>query len=106
MRYAFEVECTISIVNIFILVVLSLLFLKEMQISDHLTCLLRNLYAGHEATVNGLVQNWERDMSSLCIITLFFKLICRVIHVTCKLDKSQAQIKIFGRNTNNLRYGL
>ena len=40
--------------------------LKEMGIPDHLTCLLRNLYAGQEATVrtgwnNGLVQNWERS---------------------------------------------
>ena len=73
MRYAFEVVCTISIVNIFILVIFSLLFLKEMRISGHLTCLLRNLYAGQEATVNGLVQNWERGMSSLSIITPFFK---------------------------------
>ena len=50
--------------------------LKEMRISDHLTCLLRNLYAGQEATVriqtwnNGLVPNWERSTSRLYIITL------------------------------------
>ena len=46
--------------------------IKEMEIPDHLTCLLRNLYAGQEATVswnpiwtNGLVQNWERSTSRL-----------------------------------------
>ena len=47
--------------------------LKEMGIPDHLTCLLRNLYAGQEATVrskHGLVQNWEGSTSKLCIITL------------------------------------
>ena len=51
-------------------------FLKEMGILDHLTCFLRNLYAGQEATVttgrkNGLVPNWERSKSSLYIVTLF-----------------------------------
>ena len=49
--------------------------LKEMGIPDHLTCLLRNLYAGQEATVRTghgkrLVQNWERSMSRLYIVTL------------------------------------
>ena len=51
--------------------------LKEMGIPDRLTCLLRNLYAGQEATVrtghgtnNGLIPNWERSMSKLCIVTL------------------------------------
>ena len=54
------------------------LHLKEMGIPDHLTCLLRNLHAGQEATVeqdmeqrNGrLVQNWERNTSRLDIVTL------------------------------------
>ena len=48
-------------------------FLKEMGIPDHLTCLLRNLYARQEATVStrhGLVPNWERSMSWLYIVTL------------------------------------
>ena len=47
--------------------------LKEMGIPDHLTCLLRNLYASEEATVrnrHGLVPNWERSMSRLYIVTL------------------------------------
>ena len=43
--------------------------LKEMGISDYLTSLLRNLYAGQEATVRiGLVPNWERSILRLCII--------------------------------------
>ena len=45
--------------------------LKEMGIPDHLTCLLRNLYAGQEATVRKrLVPKWERSMSRLYIVTL------------------------------------
>ena len=46
--------------------------LQEMEIPDHLTCLLRNLYAGQEATVktNGLVPSWERSTSRLYIVTL------------------------------------
>ena len=48
---------------------------QEMGIPDHLTCLLRNLYAGQEASYNWtwnnrLVPNWERSMSSLYIVTL------------------------------------
>ena len=60
--------------------------LKEMEISNDLTCLLRNLYAGQEATVknwtlnNGLVQNQERSMSRPYIVTLLILLICRVHH--------------------------
>ena len=61
----------------------------------------RNLYADQEATdmEHRLVQNWEWSMSRLYIVTLFIELICRVHHV-----KSQAGIKIGGRNINNLRY--
>ena len=44
--------------------------LKEMGVPDHLTCLLRNLYAGQEATVRTLVSNRERSTSRLYIVTL------------------------------------
>ena len=52
-----------------------ILILKGMGIPDHLTCLLRNLYAGEEATVRTghgtrLVLSWERSMSRLYIVTL------------------------------------
>ena len=49
---------------------------SEIGIQDHLTCLLRNLYVGPETTVRTLrkqwtVQNWERSMTMLYIVTLF-----------------------------------
>ena len=75
-----------------------------MGISDHLTCLLRNLYAGLEATVrtkHGLVQNWERSMSRLCIVTW---LINFYAVRNARLEEPQAEIKISRRNINNLRY--
>ena len=80
-----------------------------MEISDHLTCLLRNLYAGQEATVrtrHGTMDfsNWERRMSRLYIVTLLVQLICRMHHAKCWLDVAQTEIKIVGRNINNLRY--
>ena len=81
-----------------------------MGIPDHLTCLLRNLYANQEATIriglwnNGLVQNWERSISRLYIVTLPIYLICRVHHAKCRLNKAQAGIKIARRNISNLTY--
>ena len=62
---------------------------KEMRIPDHLTCLLRNLHAGQEATVrtwnNREVPNQERSMSKLYIVTLLISIICRVHHAKCWL---------------------
>ena len=49
--------------------------LKDMGISDYLTCLLRNLYAGQDTTV---ITNRERSMSTWYIITLLIELICRI----------------------------
>ena len=63
--------------------------LKEMGIPNHLTCPLRNLYAGQGATVNKLdrdnrlVPNREKSMSRLYIVTLLIQLICRVHNATC-----------------------
>ena len=59
--------------------------LKQMGIPDHLTCLLRNLYAGQEATVRTghgtrLVPNRKRSTSGLYIFTLLILIICRVHH--------------------------
>ena len=60
---------------------------KEMGKPDHLTCLLRNLYAGQEAKVRmrhetmGVVLYWERSTSRLYIVTLLIELIFRVPHV-------------------------
>ena len=85
--------------------------LKEMGIPDHLTCLLRNLYAGQEATVttghrtnNRLVPNQERNTARLYTVTLPIWHICKYIMRNAELDEALAGIKIAGRNINNLRY--
>ena len=81
--------------------------LQEMGIPEHLTCLMRNLYAGQEAAVRtgrGLVPNQERSMSRLYIVTLLILVICRVHHEKHWADEAQAGIKIARRNINNLRY--
>ena len=83
--------------------------LKEMGISDHLTCLLRNLYAGQEATVrtgHGAADWFQRGKGvhqgcilSPCLFNLYAKYIMR----NAGLEEAQAGIKIAGRNINNLR---
>ena len=83
--------------------------LKEMGIPDHLTHLLRNLYAGQEATVrtvrsNRLIPNWERSLSRLYIATLLINLYAEYLMRNAGLEEAQAGIKIGGRNINNLRY--
>ena len=84
--------------------------LKEMGIPDHLTCLLRNLYAGQEAIVRtghgtkdwfqirkGVCQGW---ILSPCIFNLDAEYILR----NARMDEAQAGIKIARRNNNNFRY--
>ena len=84
--------------------------LKEMGVPDHLTCLLRNLYAGQEATVrtgHGTT-DWfqirkgvhQGCMLSHCLFNLYAEYIMR----NTVLDEAQAGIKIAGRNINYLRY--
>ena len=82
-----------------------------MGIPDHLTCLLKNLCAGQEATVrtghekNELIQNWERSTSRPYILSpCLFNLYAEYIIQNAGLYDSQAEIKIPGRNINNLRY--
>ena len=84
--------------------------LQEMGIPDHLTCLLRNIYAGQEATVR--TRHGKTDwfqigkggrqgcMSSPCLFNLYAEYIMR----NAGPDEAQAGIKIAGRNINNLRY--
>ena len=80
-----------------------------MRIPDHLTCFLRNLYAGQEATVrtgHGPT-NKERSTSRLYIVTLLictFTLSAEYIMGNARMDEAQVGIKIAGRNINNLRY--
>ena len=81
-----------------------------MEIPDHLTCLLRNLYAGQEATVrNGNeTTDWfevRKGVSHGCILSpCLFNLYAEYTMRNAGLDEAQAGIKIAGRNTNNLRY--
>ena len=81
-----------------------------MGISDHLTCLLRHLYAGQEATVrtgHGTI-DWfqiEKGVRQGCILlSCFFNLHTEYIMRNARLYETQAGIKIAGRNINNLRY--
>ena len=84
--------------------------LKEMGIPDHLTCLLRNLYAGQETTEPDKEQwmDWfqiGKRVHQDCILSLcLFKLYAEYIMWKAGLDEAQAGIKIAGRNINNLRY--
>ena len=84
--------------------------LKEMGIPDHLTCLLRNLYAGQEATVRTGrgTTDWfqigkgvcQGCILSPCLVNLYAEYSMR----NPGLEETQAGIKIAGRNINNLRY--
>ena len=84
--------------------------LKEMGIPDHLTCPLRNLYAGQEATVrtgHGTIdwfQIGKRSMARLYIVTLLIYLISKYTMRNVGLEEAQAGIKIARKNINNLRY--
>ena len=77
-----------------------------MGIPDHLTHLLRNLYAGQEATVG--TTDWfqiGKGVRQGCILSpCLFNLYAEYIMQNTKLDASQAGIKIAGRNINNLSY--
>ena len=84
--------------------------LKEMGILDHLTCLLRNLYAGQEATVrtgHGTT-DWFQIRKGVCqgciLPSCLFNFYAEYIMRNAGLDEAQAGIKIARRNINNLRY--
>ena len=84
--------------------------LKEMGILDHLTCLLRNLYAGQEATArtgHGTT-NWfpiGKGVRQGCILSpCLFNFYAEYIMRNAGLEEAQAGIKIAGRNIDNLRY--
>ena len=85
-------------------------FLQEKEIPDHLTCLLRNLYAGQEATVRTGYETmdwfqigkgvWQGSILSHCL----FNLHAEYIMQNTRLDEAQTGINIAGRNINNLGY--
>ena len=80
-----------------------------MGIPDHLTCFLRNLYAGQEATVRteygtmDWLQIWKRIHQGL-LSPCLFNLYAEYIMWNARLDEAQTEIKITRRNINNLRY--
>ena len=84
--------------------------LKEMGIRDHLTCLLRNLYAGQEATVRTGHEtiDWFKTGKGVrqgCTLSAcLFKFHAEYIMRDAGLDETQAGVKTAGRNINNLRY--
>ena len=84
--------------------------LKEMGIQDHQTCLLRNLYAGQEATVrtgHGTTDWFHigKGVRQGCILSsCLFNLYAEYIMRNAGLEEAQAGIKIAGRNISNLRY--
>ena len=83
--------------------------LKEMEIPDHLTCLLRNLYVGQEATLRighgttDLFQTGKAVRQGCILSPCLFSLYAEYIMQNTRLNEAQAGIKISGRNTNNLR---
>ena len=84
--------------------------LQEMGIPDHLTCLMRNLYAGQEATIR--IRHGTTDWFKIgkgvhhgCILSpCLFNLYAQYLMRNARLDEAQVGIKIAGRNVNNLRY--
>ena len=84
--------------------------LKEMGIPDHLTCLMRNLYSSQEAAVRTRhgTTDWfqiKKEVRQGCILSpCLFNLNAEHIMRNAALDEAQTEIKIAGRNINNLRY--
>ena len=84
--------------------------LKEMGIPDHLTCLLRNPYAGHETTVRighgttDCFQNGKGVCQGCIFSPCLFNFYAEYIMRNAGLEETQAGIKTAGRNLNNLRY--
>ena len=80
---------------------------QEMRIPDHLTCLLRNLYAGKEATIRTRdgIMDWFKIgkgvHQGLILLPGLFNLYAEYIIQNVSLDESQAKVKIFRRNINN-----
>ena len=84
--------------------------IQKIGIPDHLTCLLRNLYAGQEATVrtgHGTTDWFQirKGVHQGCVLSpCLFNVYAEYIMRNTGLDEAQAGIKIAGRNINNLRY--
>ena len=97
--------------NSYLIQVVILKILKEIGIPDHLTCFLRNLYTGKEATVRTVhgTTDWFQIGKKVCqgciLSPCLFNLYAEYIMRNAGLEEAWAGIKIAGRNINNLRYG-
>ena len=84
--------------------------LKETEIPDHLTCLLRNLYAGQEATVrtgHGITdwfKIWKGVHQGCISSSCLFNFYAEYIMWNARLNEAQSRVKIAGRSINNLSY--
>ena len=102
--------CFIDYAKAFVWITTNWKILKEMAIPDHLTCLLRNLYAGQEATVRNRhgTTDWfqiRKGVHQGCILPpCLFNFYAEYIMRNTGLEEAQAGIKISGRNINNLTY--
>ena len=96
--------------NSYLIQVVILKILKEIGIPDHLTCFLRNLYTGKEATVRTVhgTTDWFQIGKKVCqgciLSPCLFNLYAEYIMRNAGLDKAQAGIKTAERNISNLRY--
>ena len=102
--------CFIDYAKAFVWITKLSKILKELGIPDHLTCLLRNLYAGQEATVrtgHGTTDWFQigKGLRQGCILSpCLFNLYAEYIMRNTGLEEAQAGVKIAGRKINNLRY--
>ena len=102
--------CFIDYAKAFVWITTNWKILKEMGIPDHLTCLLKNLYAGQEAIVRTRhgTTDWFQTGKGVCqgciLSPCFFDLYAEYIMWNAGLDEAQARIKISGGNINDLRY--
>ena len=102
--------CFIDYAKVFVWITINWKILKEMGIPDHLTCLLRNLYAGQEATVRterGTTDWFQigKGVRQGCILSpCLFNFSAEYIMRNAGLEEAQAGIKIARTNINNLRY--
>ena len=99
--------CFIDYVKVFAWITTNWKILQEMGIPDHLTCLLRNLYASQEATVTTRhgTMGWfqiRKVVRQGCILSPYlFNFFAEYIMRNARLDEAQAAVKIAGRNISN-----
>ena len=99
--------CFIHYIKAFVWITTNWNILKEMGILDHITCILRKLYTGQEATGHETTDWFQigKGVRQSCILSpCLFNLYAEYIMWNARLDESQAGIKIARKSINNLRY--